>query len=236
MGMLASEIQELLRGGDSFAAIEHIQRHGAPPEVAARYESLVLDLYWKARDLAAVTVVGRAGILYCLGQRAVAGIAPEISAKLGQAAKGLAYNLGSFTWPGWEEPGISPTSDDVAVGRDCAKLNLRLGIELKKPPLGVSKAHWLIGAHALASRDFELAEKEFQLAQDVLPASDKAAQELEPCNLGYFAVARLARNPADSAAQARFAEITARLGERDDDDSREYLTQLVRARRLFVPE
>jgi hypothetical protein len=236
MDLRMDEIQSLLGAGDSFAAMEQIQRHGEPLDIAARYESLVLELYWKRHDLPALTVVGRAGIIYCLGQSLVTEVGPTTVEKLRHAAKGLAYNIGSFTWPGWEEPGISPTPEDLALGRDCARLNFRLAIELKRPPKGLSKAHWLIGAHALASRDFELAEKEFQSAQDVLPATDEAAKEMEPCNMGYLAVARLCKNKSDASAQARFEEITAQLGAQKGEDSRSYLSQLMTARRLFVPD
>jgi hypothetical protein len=232
---LLQEVQELLRAGDSFAALEHIQRHGTPLEIAARYGSLILDLYWKAHDLPAVVTIGRAGIIYCLGQSIAPQTAPESAEKLRSNAKALAYNIGSFTWPGWEEPGISPTPEDLAAGWDCARLNLRLAIELKKPPKALSMAHWLVGAHALASRDFALAEKDFQLAQDVLPATDPAAKELEPCNLGYVAVTRLCKNPSDAAAKASFEEITAGLAAREDEDAKVYLSQLLSARRLFVP-
>jgi len=235
MGFLVQEIQELLRTTDSFAAMEHIQRDGTPLEIAARYDSLVRDFYWKAHDLPGLVVVSRAGIMYCLGQLLVAGHSSDTVEKLGHAAKGTAYNAGSFIWPGWEEPGINPTPEHLAYGRDCAQLNLRLAIEFNRPPKGLSKAHWLIGAHALVTRDFDLAEKEFQLAQDVLPATDAATKEMEACNMGYLAVARLCRNASDAAAQARFEEITTQLGAQKDEESQDYLSQLLRARRRFMP-
>lgn len=136
------EIQQLLRGRDSFAAIELIQKQGIPLEIAARFKSLVTELYWKTHDLPAVVVIGRAGILYCLGQSLTAGNSPEAARKLRSFAKGLAYDIGSFTWPGWEEPGIHPTPDEIAFGRECANLNLRLAIELNKPPV---PSRWPIG-------------------------------------------------------------------------------------------
>jgi hypothetical protein len=228
------EIQELLRAGDSFTAIEHIQREGTPSEIAARYQTLVKDLYWKAHDLAAVVVIGRAGIFYCLGQLLTAEVPGEPAQKIGDAAKEMAFNLASFCWPGWEEPGINPSDEELAFGRDCARLNLRLAIQLKRPPRGVSMAHWLIGAHALAARDFDLAAKEFERAQEVLPPTDPAANEMEPCNLGYLAVAQLCKNASDSAAQARFEQIIARLRNQQDEAAQEYLSQLIRARRIFV--
>jgi hypothetical protein len=231
---VVKEIQEFLRTGDSFAAMELIQRHGTSSEIATRYRTLVGDLYWKAHDLAAVVLIGRAGILYCLGQLLNAQIPGDTAEKIGDAAKEMAFNLASFCWPGWEEPGINPSDEELAFGRDCARLNLRLAIQLKRPPRGVSMAHWLIGAHALAARDFDSAAKQFERAQEVLPPTDPAAKEMEPCNLGYLAVAQLCKNASDSAAQARFEQITARLRTQQDEAAQEYLSQLVRARRVFV--
>jgi hypothetical protein len=229
-----AEIQKMLQTRDSFAAIEHIQRQGSPQEIARLYESLVLDLYWKAHDLPAVIVIARAGITYCLGQAPRQAASPESAAKLRGIAKAIAYNVGSFTWPGWEEPGINPSAADLAFGRDCANLNLQLANELNKPPAALSSAHWLVGAHALASGDFSQAAKEFQTAHDLFPPDDPSARAAEPRNLGFRAVADICANPSNSAAIARFNEITATLLTQTDDDSREYHAQLTRARRVFA--
>jgi hypothetical protein len=230
-----NDIRELLRTTDTFAAIEHVQRDGTPLEIAARYQSLVGDLYWKAHDLPAVVAIGHGGINYCLSQSLVAGTPAEATQKLRSTAKALAYNIGSFTWPGWEEPGIHPGPADLAAGRDCAKLNLRLAVELAKPPDRVSMAHWLVGAHALAAADFDNAVAEFRTAQDVLPATDPACQRLEPCNMGYLSIAQLCKNPDDSEASARLDEVVGRLKARSDEDASEYLKQLETARRCFMP-
>jgi hypothetical protein len=232
MELLAAEVQALLRDGDSFAVFELIQRQGTPIEIADRYQSLIKDLYWKAHDLPAVVIIGRAGIMYCLSQSSAAEVSSESVEKLRSAAKALAYNAGSFIWPGWEEPGISPRPEDLAFARDCAQLNLRLAVELGKPPTAVSAAHWLIGAHALAARDFELAEREFQRAQDVLPIGDETEKAM---NGGYLAVARLAKNASDASAQAGFEHIASMLRAHEDKEAQGYLSQLLSARRLFVP-
>jgi hypothetical protein len=224
------EIRELLRSGDSFLAIEHIQRHGTSLEIAARYQLLLSDLYWKAHDLPAMITIGRAGILYCLTQAASVNISAESVEKLRSLAKGLAYNIGSFTWPGWEEPGITPTPDQLAVGLDCSPLNLRLAIELNKPPDRISMAHWLLGAHALAAHDFELAEKEFQHAR-LLSAMDTTAKAME----AYLALSRFCRNKTDTASQTLFEEITSELNAQKDEDAASYFTQLISAQRLFTP-
>ena len=232
--MIHQDLLNLLRTTDSFAVIEKIQEVGSPQEIASEYQKLVSNLYWKARDLPAVITIGRAGIYYCLTQ-AMTATSAEPMDQLRSVAKSLAYDIGSFTWPGWEEPGIDPTPADLAVGMECARLNLRLAIELNKPKDRLSMAHWLIGAHALSIAELDLAEKQFQLAQEVLPIDDPAIKTLGPCNLGYLAIARLCKNGADQAAHADLNQILAELAARNSDDSRMYLSQLQSAHRIFVP-
>jgi hypothetical protein len=66
MSVEIEEIRKLLRDGDSFAAAQRIQREGTPLEIGDRYDRIVRELYWKAKDLPAVVAVARAGIFYCL--------------------------------------------------------------------------------------------------------------------------------------------------------------------------
>jgi hypothetical protein len=230
--MEISEIQSLLRDGDSFAAIEAVQREGGAMEIAARYQLLLSELYWKAHDLSAVIIIGRAGILFCLGQSLIAGASPEHLEKFRSFAKGFAYDIGSFTWPGWEEPGIDPTPDQLAVGRDCAQLNLRLAIELKKPPDRLAMAHWLVGAHALAAENPDEAAEQFQMALDILKGI-ASARALDLNMRGYLAIARLCKNPADIGALADFNEVGKQLQSMTDKDAESYLAQLHTARRMF---
>ena len=228
------EIQQLLRDNDSFAAIEHIQAHGSLIEIAARYATLVADFYWKAHDLPAVVTIGRAGIYFCLGHSQTAGLSVERVGKFRSAAKGLAYNVGSFTWPGWDEPGIHLDSHQIAFGAECAALNLRLAIELQKPMSRVSSAHWLVGAHALAANDLDKAEREFELAQKILPETDVPEKSLQQLNMGYLAIARLCRNPSDADLAANFADIISRINSQSDEDAKEHVAQLLTARRVFL--
>jgi hypothetical protein len=228
------DIQELLRTGDAFAAIEQIQRQGSPEQIAERYQSLVVDLYWKSRDLPAVVLVSRAGITWCLAHSLAAETSHSLAGHLRSAAKALAYNAGSFTWPAWQEPGINPTPDEIAFGRDCARLNMRLAAELEKPPKAMANAHWLLGAHALSAGEFESAEKEFETARDVLPAISPETTAMHLCNTGYIAIAQLCKNAGDSMADKSFDETLALLTAEKSDDSREFVGQLQSIRQFFL--
>ena len=81
-------------------------------------------------------------------------------------AKAISYNLGSFCWPGWAEPGIDIGKKECSFGYDAAKCNLRLGSELKRPAKAMGNAHWLVGAYELASRHFDRAIASFDKAHN----------------------------------------------------------------------
>ena len=118
-------------------------------------DALSRHLYWKDKDLSAAVSILEGGIHLGLAYAAI--MDGEDRARLRSWAKTFAYNLGSFCWPGWDEPGIKPTQDQVDHGRRTAQLNLDLAIALDKPPVAVARAHWLMSAYAIAEADYEAA-------------------------------------------------------------------------------
>jgi hypothetical protein len=106
---MTNEIIQLLQAGDTYAAIQYVHQEGSPREIAKRFGEIVGELYWKAKDLPAVIAVARGGIHYCLGKMREATEADDVGF-FGSQAKMLAFNLGSYVWPGWDEPRISPGS------------------------------------------------------------------------------------------------------------------------------
>lgn len=145
----------LLKAKDSFAAVEYMAELGDPAEVAANYSELVRLLYWQEHDVPAMISMARAGIQYCLSFSV-----PEMRGY----GKTIAYNLASFTWPGWDEPGIKLSPADILTGLDAAKLNVRLANELNKPNIAKSRAHWMLGAHWMAQHELDKARHHFYRA------------------------------------------------------------------------
>ncbi|HEY4329720.1 MAG TPA: hypothetical protein VGN88_08285 [Phycisphaerae bacterium] len=154
---------KLSREKNFFAAVIALEESGTPEEVGKAFEELHLDAYWKRIDLPLAALLLHAGILFCLG-RAKLEVDVALQNKMRSTAKGLAYNLASFTWPGWDEPEMRPTSDQMAMGLEAARLNLQLAIELEKPPERLRDAHWLLGAQMLAKGDIRNAREEFKMA------------------------------------------------------------------------
>ena len=220
------QILAFFQSHDAFAAVELIQCDGNPFAIVQRYTSLIPDLYWKYKHLASVTMLSQAGIVYALGQAARTADAEQQNV-LASAAKGLAYNLGSFTWPGWDEAGITITPADLALGLAAARLNLRLAIALQKPPAKVRNAHWLLGAQLLAAFSHQAALEEFRLS---LPSP---TEKPEPLFEGYVELTRIIMKESDAAAA--FDAILAPLTGQTDKDSRFIHEQLTTARRVFAP-
>jgi hypothetical protein len=153
-------------------------REGEPAVVAALYSSAVTSLY-RADDLRSVVVVAQKGIDYCLMQASEAGKRKDktLEELLRGLAKTIAYNLGSYTWPGWDEPGIKIQPEDLVLGFQAAKLNLRLGEDLARGAEPMSRAHWLVGAHALAAGNMQRHWRVFERQPNF-----RQRREIEPSN------------------------------------------------------
>jgi hypothetical protein len=219
-----TKVRALIADRDVYAAIEYMQSLGEPPVVAKAYGQLVMDLYWKAKDVPAVVALGRAGILYCLTMaNRLEAKSPEGAAPWFGQAKMIAYNVGSFTWPGWAEKGITLRPADVRAGREAAALNLRLAIKLKVPPQKLSAAHWLVGAHHLAAGKHQDAVRSFTTAGErSTEAKDAAGAQM---NAGYVGVALILSGAEPSGRKALDAAVK-KLTEIGSDDAQFYAKQL----------
>ena len=127
------------------------------------------DAYWKDRDIATAVRIGQWGI--------ATGRAIKDKDAMGEV-KGMAYDLGSFTWPGWDEPGIELSPDLIAQGMAAAEINLAYGEILRRAHLPMSRAHWLVGAHHLAAGDPESAVKELTTAEELADRAGSKADQL----------------------------------------------------------
>ena len=218
-------VQKALRVQDSYAATDLLEADGEPKAVAARYYRVMNDLYWKKHDLPALVVVGRSGIHYCLSR--ARGADEKTAAELRGLGKTMAYDLASFTWPGWAEPGIAPTPADEALGFDAARTNLRLAIELKRGAEPLHNAHWALGAHQLGAGKFTEAAASFQKSAEYAREMKNHGAELMA--EGYASLARLLSGSDAAAAELR-ANAEALVKEKDGEF---YRDQIAAARKVF---
>lgn len=177
--MLKEKAIELCLEQDTFAAIEFLATQQDQLDVIKTYGDVMHHFYWKSKDLTHSVAMGRAGLQYGLTSAAQYKESdPERSAELKSAAKALAYDIASFTWDGWAEPGIEITPSDLKTGLDAAETNLRLAIELQKPDLPMSRAYWMLGAQQLSAHQFDNARTSFQAASNLATTAKVPAEAL----------------------------------------------------------
>jgi tetratricopeptide (TPR) repeat protein len=229
------KVRVLFEDGDSFQAIQFLSALGEPKVVAERYEDVVKDLYWKERAIPPMVTVARAGIQYCLTKaQEVEKEDPELAVHLRSSAKTNAYNLASFTWPGWEEKGIVLSEADLVAGLDAARLNLRLAIELDKGALRVSMAHWALGAQLMAAGRHEEAVEAFTLSREKAHAAlDKLYEMLA---LGYVGVAKILSGSQRADGEKDLETAMEELREFKGEDGQFCINQLETAMRVFGEE
>ncbi|HET6249674.1 MAG TPA: hypothetical protein VFE47_18440 [Tepidisphaeraceae bacterium] len=190
---MKDRILQLLREQDSFAAIEFAIANADALTSVIALDELMRDLYWKQKDLPNSVVLGRAAAQHGLvSASAVASTDAPLAVQLRGKAKAICYNIASFTWRGWGEEGIVITPPDERIGRDAARANLRLAVELNKGDLALSRAHWMIGAHQLSQADYSTALASFRKAVDFARlASERGDEALSTayCHLTEFRLA-----------------------------------------------
>jgi len=217
---------------DSFLAVEYINSLGECVEVAKHYNNLILDLYWKDKSLPYAVVMGRAGIQHILEKaREFDKSDTKKAAKLRSFAKQLSYNLASFTWPGWDEPGIVVKKDYIVVGLDAAKLNLRLATKLKKGVLKISIAHWMLGAQHLANIDYPQALKSFSLARDLAKKAKSRSNEL--LALGFIGITQILEGSDIPAGERLYESAIKGFRKIGSKEAEAYIQQLATARKVF---
>ena len=111
-------------------------------QTLSRADQRMRDLYWKDKDLAA-------SLEQAAGALALESAAREAGEEALGKVKTISYNVASFAWPGWAEPGIEITQEQAEIGMRAARLNIELGEELARPALPMSRGHWMLGGHLL---------------------------------------------------------------------------------------
>ena len=160
-----SDILSLCATKDRLAGIEHVARQPAAMNPARTFLEVMRHYYWKLKDLPAAIAFGQAGVHFALFDAIQSDATdPALAHQLRSAAKGLCYDLASFTWPGWDEPGITISAGDLAIGLDAARSNLRLAHELNKGDLPLSRAFWMLAGQEMCTGDYDAARQSYHNA------------------------------------------------------------------------
>jgi hypothetical protein len=229
---LVEEAIRLLGQHDSYQAVELIESHEAPLEAIRVYHGMARTLYSR-KQVPEMLMIGRAGVQFGLA-RARNEADLERILELKGAAKALAYDVASNAWPGWNDEGIALTASDLASGRDLARLNLRLAVELKRDSLPQGNAHWLLGAHELAAGKGEQAIACFEQAAAQFQKAGKTEYRLMA--EGYRGIARIAGRASAEAGRRELAEAVDALRQLESDDARFFAEQLRSVAKMFASE
>lgn len=214
-----------------FGAVSYIQTQGKPEEVAKTYERLVLDFYWQAKSIPDVVSIARAGLQYCLTEAVQCKQSdPEGATELKQSAKRISYNLASFTWPGWDEKGCVITHQDILIGLDAARLNLRLVNELKDGDEAMSVAYWGLGAQLIATQQYDQALESFDMAKKYARSAGSKLDELLAD--GYIGVTMIISG--DEKGHEKLGEAINKLKEDGSEDALFFIEQFNTALNVFI--
>ncbi len=194
-------------------------------EAIDAYRAAMRAAYWDDKDVASALAIADAGVSRFL---AAAGDADgSLAFELRSAAKGLLYDVASFTWAGWDEPDVVITSAEAAVGLDAARSNLAIAIDLDKGDLPLARAHWMLGAHLLTSGGHEDAGRAFE-ASEVCAVTAGADVEAELA-VAFGALTAIAAG--DGGGEAALAMSLERLGAMDDGEA--FVAQVTTARAVI---
>jgi hypothetical protein len=230
---LWQRVQRLIQAGNPYGVAEIMASQGEPPNVARLYDSVANSLY-RARDLRSTIIVAQKGIDYCLAQAvdAAGRDNSSLASELRGRAKQIAYNLGSRTWPGWNEPGIQIGTEELSIGFGAARLNLRLGEELQRGPEPISTAYWLLGAHALAAGLHKDAMEYFEKSAEL--ARIAKSRPLELLAQGFRGLTRIAGKTAVDQGEAELNAAKQTIRAESAAESDFWIGQLDTAYRVFI--
>lgn len=226
--LVEKALDELART-DSYAAVAWLERAGEPREVAAAFADLVKLCYWERRDLRLATAFGRAGAQFCLGRSAaLAGSDAIGAAELANRARAICYNVASFCWPGWDEPGIPIGPSDQWAGFDAARAHVRLVEELNLGEVARARGRWILAAHLLA---FHRPEEAKRLFEESAAAANKGGAKADETLARAFSALVDVLSGGDEQAPLRLERLERALLAHDGGS--ELVAQLQTARRVF---
>lgn len=227
-------VQSRIAEEDLFAASEFVLGLGDTREVVAAIEHLVLDCYHKAKSIAQVLHFGGAGIHYCLAAAlALDGKDDAAARELRLAAKRMATNAASFTWPGWDEPGVAIAPVQMRQGLALARYGVRQLHALDPTAAQLAYTYWFLGAQLLAHGEYAEALAVFEAARafNQEHGADPAGRLMLE---GYIGLTQLLAGQHEPG-EAAFSAAVAALRACGSEDALFYAGQLVTARGVFAP-
>lgn len=193
---------------NSWAQDVDLLRPLSEQEVTAFLE-LRKRLVFEDKDLTTYLAVSRVYLAYTMNLAdMMLATSPQAERSLRRLARSTAFNIAADTWPGWGTEGLEISADAMAMGTSAARLCLELNTELGEPDYRLARSNWIVGAHALAGRDYTSALEHFNRSVE-LGAESPGEQGLVE---GYVLLAQWLAKPSSRNARKLDKKI-AELGE-----------------------
>ncbi len=140
---------ETMKNDDYFKAIEYLSRQSDPLEILDAFKEIAKQLYWDSKDMAGVIIISGAAIQFAQMSVQNTSVKEDVARQMKEKAAAIAYNLASYTWPGWNKEGLEISIVEQKIGMEAAKTNLRLIEEMGRDNIQLARAYWMTGAHRL---------------------------------------------------------------------------------------
>ena len=142
------------------------------------------------------------------------------------AAKMTAFNIASFTWPGWNEGEIE--EKDREVGFQFSRVHMNISEQLDLPPEKRARALWIGAAHELAVKNYAAARSLFTRAKVL--GEENNSKETALMNQGWLLVIDILQGDIDAGSELKkLQEQITKLGE----DGKFYAGQYDDALKVF---
>ena len=224
-------VQSLAEEKDLYAATEFVFGLWEETDMVKVFEDLLLDCYWKAKSVAQVIHFANAGIHYCLAQACEYDGDADSARELRFAAKRIATNAASFTWIGWDEPGVEISPDQMRHGIAFARYAVRQLHDLDPTDAQLAYTYWFLGAHLIAEGSYEEALAVFITTKDYNESAGDNP-DYQTMIEGYIGLAKILSGD-DETGESEFEASIAALKSREGEDAAFYAKQLVEVRALF---
>lgn len=224
-------VQSLAVEKDLYAASEFVFGLWEETDMVKVFEDLLLDCYWKAKSMEQVIHFAGAGIHYCLAQACEYDEDADSARELRFAAKRIATNAASFTWIGWDEPGVEISHEQMRHGIAFARYAVRQLHELDPADAQLAFTYWHLGAHLISDGSYAEAQSIFESARDY-SASDGRNPDNRTMYEGYVGLTKILAGDTEAGESEFDASISA-LKSRDSEDAAFFAKQLVDVRAFF---
>ena len=143
---------------------------------------------------------------------------------LRQFARGRAYNVAAFTWPGWDDMGTI-SQENQELGLSAARVALDLASEAKDVTFN---ALWINGAHELNAKNYDAAIKFFERTRDAAEA-----KEGQYMAIGWIELTKYLDGPTEQRLTNLESAIKV-LREADQDNGEFFANQIEIAREVYT--